>query len=305
VRDGGEAHWQVIDGDAREVLPSFPAESVSACVTSPPYFRCRDERVEGQVGREEHPDEYVDALVTVFDEVRRVLRPDGTLWLNLGDCFAQRRYELRDGSKVKPKDLIGLPWMVAFALRRAGWYLRSEVVWHKLDPVPEVVRDRPGRDHEQVFLLAVRARYAYDAEAVRVDLAKTTSGTWSERYAGAREGTGTFKRDYQRPSDGKRDLRTVWPLPTASFDGAHFATFPLSLADTCIRASVPAGGLVLDPFAGAGTVGLVALRHNRSFIGIEVNPANAVLARDRIRDDAPLLNPQAERDAYLPERGMR
>lgn len=288
------ASWQVLNGEAGEVLRGLPASSVDACVTSPPYFRARLTDVPGEIGREAHPEEYVDALVEVFKEVRRVLRPEGTVWLNLGDSFAKRTYTLRDGSKVKVKDLLGVPWMAATALRRAGWYLRTEAIWHKLDPLPEAVHDRPGRDHEQLFLLSQRASYFYDDEAVRVDLARASSGTWSERYAGAREGTGSFKREYDQPMDGKRALRTVWPMPTAAYEGAHFATFPLVLADTCIRASVPEGGVVLDPFSGAGTVGLVALRHGRSYVGIEISAEYAEMSRQRIRDDAPLLNPQRE-----------
>lgn len=440
--------WQIHTGDCRDVLQALPERSVQTVVTSPPYFGLRDYGHGDQIGLEPTPEEFVEAMVQVFRAVRRVLRDDGTVWLNLGDTyastskgsggtgasglmkdgraetgrasadtangratFAVRRFELGDG--LKTKDMIGIPWMVAFALRADGWYLRSEVIWHKPSPMPERVSDRPTRAHEHLFLLSKQARYYYDADAIRTPLAEGSAerieAGFRDRYAdGAVDGKG-----YRGPTGGKNGMavpavganrRTVWTVPPSPFGGAHFATFPYKLVEPCILAGAPekacaecgspwvaddgpraldesrpqarraialadehgltdahldairscgtgdtgrakatqtgtgrnepavqaladeakaalggyyrefllarptrgvdaptcscdAGtqpGVVLDPFAGAGTTGVVALRQGRSFVGVELNPEYVAIARERIVGDAPLFNTGTE-----------
>lgn len=316
---------RIITGDCAEVLKTIPSESVQTCVTSPPYFGLRDYGHEGQIGLEETPEAFVSRLVEVFREVRRVLRSDGTLWLNLGDSYAgswgaqgkqgssgqmatRRISEARQvaahpkrGSHagtirmegLKPKDLIGIPWMVAFALRADGWFLRSDIIWAKPNPMPESISDRPTKAHEYVFLLAKSARYLYDAAAIAepaASVAPSGSG-FAGRQGGARGlpmSGGKGSEVPWQPSE-TRNRRTVWTIPTRPFRGAHFATFPVDLVEPCILAGSRQGDLVLDPFAGAGTTGLVANRLGRAFIGIEIREEYAEMARERIRSDAPLL----------------
>ena len=482
--------WRIDVGDCRELLAGMDEGSVQTCVTSPPYFGLRDYGVEGQLGLEATPDEFVEAMVAVFREVRRVLRDDGTVWLNLGDSFfsttaTQGRNEGKSAGSIqgrpqvtqmgsstyrrsavglKPKDLIGIPWAVAQALRApdyhgrigaerdrvwlaatldaegsicgfthkraddgttrtgvhvtitntneallgeadriwpasrvehenhgeghygyrpswrwvahgaedkallmrelfpyliakraqarlawaffemskdakrlartaeaqeikdrrawivgalsrlnrgedvdvpswvgvppsvetTGWYLRSDIIWHKPNPMPESVTDRPTRAHEFLFLLSKSPRYFYDADAIREDGAgRLDLGRMKQPDARLGEGGGWAKDGTLRDEAG-RNKRDVWTVATQPFSGAHFAAFPPKLIEPCILAGAPEGGVVLDPFAGAGTTGLVALRHNRSFVGCELNPEYAELARDRIRDDAPLLNTPSE-----------
>lgn len=305
------ATWRIDVGDCRELLAGMDEGSVQTCVTSPPYFGLRDYGVEGQLGLEATPDEFVEAMVEVFREVRRVLRDDGTLWLNLGDSYSGgansgttngppvriKNLPIKRGEGIKPKDLIGIPWMVAFALRADGWYLRSDIVWHKPNPMPESVTDRPTKAHEYLFLLSKQARYFYDHEAIREDDSGRPSGNGFVREHRLTylddDGTARGNTDQWEPGCG-RNKRDVWSVTSQPFSGAHFATFPPKLIEPCILAGAPEGGVVLDPFAGAGTTGLVALRHNRSFVGCELNPEYAELARDRIRDDAPLLNTPSE-----------
>lgn len=333
------ASWEVLVGDCRDVLRGMPAGSVQTCVTSPPYFGLRDYGHDGQIGLEPSPDEFVAALVEVFREVRRVLRDDGTVWLNLGDSYysptaTQGRNESRSpttsahhgGSAIeaassksftrridglKPKDLLGIPWMVAFALRADGWYLRSEIIWAKPNPMPESVTDRPTKAHEQIFLLAKQPRYYYDADAIRephVDRNESRLAALQRHGAGAKgqpapgatlpvspyahqevhrglPGVGTTRGAF---NESGRNKRTVWTVPSQPFAGAHFATFPPRLIEPCVLAGAPEGGLVLDPFNGAGTTGLVAVRNGRRYIGIELNPEYAELARDRIATDVRL-----------------
>ena len=320
--------WRILEGDALERLRELPDESVQTCITSPPYWGLRDYGVEGQLGLEPTPEEYVANLVAVFREVRRVLRDDGTLWLNLGDSYAQggsggasakstlkndgrpvygaRRYEQelnkqsfsrRAPAGYKPKDLVGIPWLVAFALRADGWYLRSDIVWAKVNPMPESVTDRPTRAHEYIFLFSKSPRYFYDADAIREPDGGKPSGNGFVRdyrltYQNA-DGTGRG-RDEQWEPGGGRNKRSVWTVATQPFPAAHFATFPPALIEPCVLAGSAEGDTVLDPFAGSGTTGVVALRHNRDFVGIEINPEYAEMARERIRNDAPLLNIGAE-----------
>ena len=311
----------ILLGSCLTLLPTLPAGSINSCVTSPPYWSLRDYGTAGQLGLEATPEEYVANLVSVFREVRRVLRDDGTLWLNLGDSYAgswgnqgrrpsrgtqrkvhgpmMQRFEgyggldarRRTGSWVnehphlKPKDLVGIPWAVAFALREDGWFLRSDVVWSKPNPMPESVRDRPTKSHEYVFLLSKRERYYYD-HAAASEPAVSTHGSGNGYRRAARlsysDGSGARGSDTPwQPSD-RRNRRTVWTVPTRPFRGAHFATFPEALVEPCVLAGCPAGGTVLDPFFGAGTTGVVSARHGRRCLGIELNPAYTAIARERL-----------------------
>jgi DNA modification methylase len=325
------ASWRIIEGDCRDTLASLDAGSVQTCVTSPPYFGLRDYGHEGQIGLEPTPDEFVAALVGVFREVRRVLADDGTVWLNLGDSYAQldgqgnldeprepgwngafrvspnlstvaenrgpRRRSLPLG--CKRKDLIGIPWMVAFALRADGWYLRSDIIWAKPNPMPESVTDRPTKAHEYLFLLSKRERYFYDADAIAEEAihGERFHGGYADPKGSIVNAERITARNGRSDSDNVttlRNKRSVWTVSTQPYPGAHFATFPPKLIEPCILAGCPEGGTVLDPFAGAMTTGIVALRHNRSFIGCELNPEYVHLGRDRIIADSPLLNTHAE-----------
>ena len=305
---------QLIHGDCLEVMRGMRTGSVNCCVTSPPYFGLRDYGVDGQIGLEPTPDEFVAALVEVFREVRRVLRDDGTLWLNLGDSYASnpasggskssglnakrdadgglaadnKSQGITPASKyrrppgLKPKDLIGIPWRVAFALQADGWYLRQDIIWHKPNPMPESVRDRCTKAHEYIFLLSKSVRYYYDADAVK------EPSVDPDRVRGDAIGH-TQRKLADRPVDRKadqcftRNRRSVWTVTTKPFKGAHFATFPPKLIEPCILAGCPVGGVVLDPFSGAGTSGLVALQHGREYIGIELNEEYLKMSEARIK----------------------
>ncbi len=335
---------RILIGDCRERLRELPDASVNCCVTSPPYFGLRDYGCEGQMGLEPTPDEFVAGMVEVFREVRRVLRDDGTLWLNIGDSFAgswgsqghretpakPSRSSIANHPKgasytgtirqdgLKPKDLIGIPWMLAFALRADGWFLRSDIVWAKPNGMPESVQDRPTRSHEMVFLLSKSPRYYYDAERLRTPAAPSSetrlaqdvdAQTGSDRGNGGAKTNGPMKavrrsdkqRGHTRRHDGFNDrwdamersdqcagganLKSVWWLAPAQFRDSHFATMPESLAEICVLGGCPTGGTVLDPFGGAGTTGLVADRLQRNAILIELNPEYAGIAQRRLDQD--------------------
>jgi len=315
---------KILQGDAREVLATIPEGSVHCCVTSPPYWGLRDYGTPGQIGLEATPEAYVANMVEVFREVRRVLRDDGTLWLNLGDSYAGHNVgQWRDGNEVKngvasnkngvgyvdglkPKDLVGIPWRVAFALQADGWYLRSDIIWSKPNPMPESVTDRCTKAHEYVFLLTKSARYYYDGDAIAEPCAGRNhhdltgqgyhapgqsphngnrSGNKARKYGadrGAPAGEHLGGSIPWEDRTGRRNRRTVWTITIKPFPGAHFATFPPKLIEPMILAGSPRGGTVLDPFTGAGTTGLVALEHGRHFLGIELNPDYIRLAQDRI-----------------------
>jgi DNA modification methylase len=256
----------VLTGDCRRVLQELPDNSMQACITSPPYWSLRDYGIEGQVGLEDSVYQYIASLVEIFDEVRRVLRPDGALWLNIGDSYTSgnrgwrapdkknqaRAMEVRPPTPegLKPKDLIGVPWRLALELQAAGWYLRTEVIWNKPNCQPESVKDRPTRSHEYVFLLTKSERYQYDADTLR--------------------------------GPNGRNLRTVWDLNTEAYPEAHFAMFPESLVEPCIGLTTRPGDPILDPFFGSGTTGLVAARMGRKFLGIELNPEYVDIAKRRL-----------------------
>ena len=314
--------WNIHIGDSREILRTMPDESVNCCVTSPPYFGLRDYGHEGQMGLEETPDQYVASMVELFREVRRVLRDDGTLWLNLGDSYAGGGYsnhdingvkwkEAMNGDKrkdrqqslkksmlecgIKPKDLIGIPWRVAFALQADGWYLRQDIIWHKPNPMPESVKDRCTKAHEYIFLMSKSQKYYFDSEAMREPAVygeqhakKATSwGTNRKHPNKANVAEYAFKGDnstcYKDESGAyMKNKRSVWTVTTKPFKGAHFATYPPDLIEPCILAGCPQGGTVLDPFTGSGTTGMVAIRNGRRFTGIELNPEYAAMADERI-----------------------
>lgn len=294
-------------GDAREVLRALPAGLARCCVTSPPYFGLRDYGHPDQIGVESDPEAYVTALVAVFREVWRVLADDGTLWLTLGDSYSSggrttRGFDpklparsmagrAKDAAGIKPKDLLGIPWMVAFALRADGWYLRQDIVWHKPNPMPESVRDRCTRAHETVFMLSKSAKYYYDAASIREpavsgDVKKFTDARPDKQRGHRRRHAGFNGRYAERLArDGipsTRNRRSVWTIATRPFLSAHFATFPVDLPMLCIRAGSAPGDTILDPFCGAGTTGVAALAEGRRFIGVDINADYIALARPRL-----------------------
>lgn len=290
---------RILIGDCREVLRTLPDESVHCVVTSPPYFGLRDYGMDGQLGQEPTPAEFVAVMVEVFREVRRVLRADGTLWLNLGDTFA------------KDKNLIGVPWRVAFALQADGWCLRQDIIWAKPNPMPESVTDRCTKAHEYLFMLTKSERYHYDAEAIAEPAIYVgVTGQDANGFKNPKRFDGKIAASAKQDGHGRRhagfnnrwdeaaergeckttrNKRSVWEVATAPFSEAHFATFPPALIEPCIKAGCPVGGTVMDPFGGAGTTGLVADRLQRSAILIELNPEYAAMAERRIRGDAPLF----------------
>jgi DNA modification methylase len=292
-----DEHLSIYQGDWVEVLRTLPDESVHCVVTSPPYWGLRDYGTPGQLGLEPTPDAYVAAMVAGFREVRRVLRQDGTCWVNLGDSYGggasggsvfdngrtdgrpsyegdKPRGRRQTQSGLKPKDLVGIPWRVAFALQADGWYLRSDIIWSKPNPMPESVTDRPTKAHEYVFLLTKNARYFYDAEAVREPAEYGRQEGRSAWVSGGENGDGHRSggngASVRNPESG-RNLRSVWQIATEPYPGAHFATFPQKLVEPCIKAGAPLDGVVLDPFAGSGTTGLVANRLGRRAILIDLS----------------------------------
>jgi DNA modification methylase len=293
---------QILTGDCRAILPVLEAESVQCCVTSPPYWGLRDYGVEGAIGLESTPQEYIAHMVEVFREVWRVLRDDGTLWLNMGDTYAANRshqvidnkhiYVGNNGSMsvppgLKPKDLCMMPARLAMALQADGWYLRSDIIWHKPNPMPESVTDRPTKSHEYIFLLAKQDRYFYDANAIREAPSESLLERWkgepkrkNPSPQGLNVGSVNGESCMGINSNG-RNKRTVWTIATQPYTEAHFATFPEEIPKLCILAGSRLGDTVLDPFAGSGTVGQVALELGRKAVLIELNPAYIELARQR------------------------
>lgn len=259
-------HSLILVGDSRRVLARFPEGSFQTCVTSPPYWSLRNYHIEGQIGLEMSLTDYLSNLIEVFGQVYRTLRDDGTLWLNIGDAYTSggRTWRATDKKNparavstrpptpegLKPKDLIGIPWRLAFALQEAGWYLRSDIIWYKPNCQPESVKDRPTRSHEHLFLFTKDERYHYDYEAVR--------------------------------GPNNRNLRDVWEINTQAYKEAHFATFPPALVEPCLAIGSQEGDLVLDPFVGSGTTGVVALKMGRRFVGIELNPEYVGIAKRRL-----------------------
>ena len=311
---------QIQFGDCRTIMDQWIAEGVKVqtCVTSPPYFGLRDYGHDGQIGLEQTVDDYVAAIVGVFKRVNDLLLDDGTLWLNLGDSYARqggrestqgRHWDGREADPgamhstrhasdigLKPKDLIGIPWRVAFALQADGWYLRQDIIWHKPNPMPESVIDRCTKAHEYIFLLSKSQRYYFDADAIKEPSAyfgkDTRSGMGNIRYEGKRtEGDAAANGQQSFVTINEtRNKRSVWTVTTKPFKGAHFATFPPDLIEPCVKAGCPEGGTVLDPFGGSGTTGMVAQRHRRKFVLCELNPEYARMAEDRIYAERDLLS---------------
>lgn len=272
---------KVYQGSCLDILPTLEESSIHTCVTSPPYFGLRDYGMADQVGQEDSPQAYITKMVEVFEQVRRVLRDDGTCWVNLGDSFAayrsgdvpppslggkDERKRIESGvaksrmassfvgSSIKHKDLIGIPWRFAFAMQDAGWYLRQDIIWAKPNGMPESIKDRCTRAHEYIFMFTKKPQYYYDYEAILED---------------ALEG-------------GKKNKRTVWTVNPSSYGAAHFATYPPDLILPCIQAGCPEGGWVLDPFLGSGTTALAAAISGRSCVGVELNPRYVDIARERL-----------------------
>ena len=333
---------RIICGDNCEVMRTMPSESIDCCVTSPPYWGLRDYGHEGQIGLEFTPEEYVARMVEVFREVRRVLRDDGTCWVNLGDSYYAGGWECRrvnavgngsmppesrksgiaskiDGLKVK--DLVGIPWRVAFALQADGWYLRQDIIWHKPNPMPESVRDRCTKAHEYVFLLSKSERYYYDQEALKEPVAEDTDARYERgrsnghKYADGGPGNQTIAKgfDHMKKSGDKnkrwganettirtdgsgvvetqrgipwegsvRNKRSVWTITTKPYSGAHFAVMPAELVKPCIMAGCREGGVVLDPFSGSGTTAMVARDLSCRYVGIELNPEYVEISLKRL-----------------------
>lgn len=334
---------RILQCDVRAGLATLPDNSVDCIVTSPPYWGLRDYGYEGQIGMEPTLGEHIAVLVGIFEECRRVLKPEGTFWLNYGDCYASspngrnaaeivgddrifrdKPFSTVQGS-LKPKDLCMMSNRLAIALQDAGWWVRSEIVWHKPNPMPESIKDRPAGAHEKIWLLTKSQRYLYDADAVRVPAKESSLARWSQdidaqsgsdRANGGKKTNGRMKavggakkadkqRGHGRRHDGFNDrwdrmsreeqranganLKNVWTIATKPFSEAHFATFPPAIAETCIKAGCPVGGIVLDPFGGAGTTGLVADALERDALLIEMSPEYCAIAEKRIRDASPLF----------------
>lgn len=304
---------RILCGDALEMLRTLPDNSVHCCVTSPPYYALRDYGVDGQIGREDTPAQYVARLTDVFSEVRRVLRPSGTLWLNIADTYAGKgnqgdsvdpKYPNgRTGQTVainrrvegcKAKDMIGIPWMLAFALRDSGWYLRSDIIWMKANPMPESCKDRPSRCYEHVFLLTKSRSYYYDAAAIAEPVAESTPMRMRRKFGKNKYSAGIPGQAHQHLNDYRpngyaeedipllRNKRDVWQINSVPYKGAHFAAYPPKLVETCLLAGCPQDGIVLDPFLSSGTTAAVAKQMGRHYIGIELNPDYCELAKQRI-----------------------
>lgn len=316
--------YEILPCDCRDAMAILiEPESVDCVVTSPPYFGLRDYGVDGQIGLEPTPEDFVEAMVEVFRGVRRVLKDDGTVWLNLGDSYSRAaakggsgpngKHECipsygdarkimaanakegssdgavgptdRPGSRTKvaglaDKQLLGIPWRVAFALQADGWYLRQDIIWHKPNPMPESVKDRCTKAHEYIFLLSKGPRYYFDAEAIREpEVCGRVRGPALHPDTKSTNGNGGLS---SRVSDGKRNRRDVWTVPSRPFKGAHFATFPPDLIEPCVLAGCRPGGTVFDPFGGAGTTALVANRHGRNAVLCELNPEYVKMAHLRL-----------------------
>lgn len=316
---------QIFCGDALNILKTMDACSVQCCITSPPFWGLRDYGNDGQIGLEETPEEYVAKIVEVFREVKRVLKDDGTVFLNLGDSYCgkgqrggqawstnhtnrdtlNKPYHHISGMKetrpqdgkhgiLKPKDLVGIPWRVAFALQADGWWLRSDIIWHKPNPMPESVTDRPTKAHEYIFLLTKSQKYYYDADAIKE---KGAMNKWG-KYTNPKYGNGSSgkmqsvkeltKEEYLNKYQ-KRNKRSVWTVATKPHKAAHFAIYPEKLIEPCALAGTKKGDTILDPFFGAGTTGMVAYKYDRKFIGIELTPEYVELSGERIESEASQL----------------
>lgn len=290
----------ILNGDAVKVLTEIPPDVIDCCVTSPPYFNLRDYGTEGQIGLEDTPDEYVENLVRVFSEVKRVLKDSGSLWLNVGDSYSTKKYH-----GCKPKDMIGIPWMLAFALRESGWYIRNDIIWNKPNSMPQPVKDRFVSSYEHVFLMTKSKHYYFDTNAVREKSMAATPERRSSGFVRARKLGYNTKRsnnpkafridrkgnslitetdcEYSGGSE-MRNRRDVWAINTKPSAEKHVAQFPQDLVRLCLLAGCPENGIVLDPFIGSGTTGLTAVELNRNYVGIDINAEYVDIAKRRIRE---------------------
>jgi DNA modification methylase len=310
---------KIYNEDCRETLKRMPQQFIQCCVTSPPYYGLRDYGHDGQIGLEETPEQYVEKLVEVFRLVRDKMKDDGTLWLNLGDSYSSHKdcksvgqtlaagtsrenahvmelgkSRVRDSKMLKSqglknKDLIGIPWMVAFALRADGWYLRQDIIWHKPNPMPESVTDRCTKSHEYIFLLSKSQRYYYNHEAIKEPLAENSDVEYRQKLREGKKYDSKTPYENNFPStfdlDG-RNKRSVWTVTTKPFRDAHFATFPIRLITPCILAGSPEDGIIYDPFMGAATTAIASIQNNRRYIGSELNPDYIRISERRIRNEA-------------------
>lgn len=308
---------EIINSDVIDALKDLPDNSVDCCVTSPPYFGLRDYGVEGQIGLEKTPEEYIAKLTEVFRHVRRVLKPEGTLWLNIGDSYAgsgkgaanypENASKYKQGTNrgsvgfakiagntdipgYKPKDLIGIPWLLAFALRAEGWYLRQDIIWNKPSVMPESVKDRCTKSHEYIFLLSKSKRYYFDSRSI-AEPVSTFDNIVRERKTSKLNNTPgrTPMKGLVRNNYTTKNKRSVWTVSTKPSKGAHFAVFPEQLVEPCIKAGCPEDGIVLDPFMGSGTTAVVARKLGRNFIGTELNPRFVELAKERLKQELGLF----------------
>ena len=299
----------ILHGCCIEILKTLKEKSIHSCVTSPPYFGLRDYGTQGQIGLETTPEEYISKILEVFSQVKRVLRDDGTLWLNLGDSYwnnfgggsstmttgnsqavkTRGRSNKPKHSYLKIKDLIGIPWLVALALQKDGWYLRQDIIWHKPNSLPESVTDRCSKSHEYIFLLSKSPKYYFDNKSIKVPMSANSTPSKSVRGKnpssnaplGQPNQLGSGSRGCD---DGLVNKRSVWTVTTKPFKEAHFATFPIDLIEPCIIAGCPENGTVLDPFFGAGTTGIVCIKNKRNYLGIELNQDYIDIAKKRISD---------------------
>ena len=302
-------------GDCRETMRKWAKQGIKAqtCVTSPPYFGLRDYGHEGQIGHEETPEEFIKQLVEVFRCVWDVLEDDGTLWVNMGDSYCNtngfaraspeyqregrnnmpandRKLDKLHATGLKTKDLIGIPWMLAFALRADGWFLRQDIIWHKPNPMPESVQDRCTKAHEYIFLLSKSHKYHFDHEAIKEE-GVIPAGTLAAKGSAERQnqkGVNARPPEYKE-YDGQRNKRSVWTVNTKPYSGAHFAVFPTELIEPCILAGAPLGGIVLDPFMGSGTTAQVAQDLGRQYLGCELNPKYCELQNKRTAQQSLIL----------------
>jgi DNA modification methylase len=308
---------KIYNGNSVDILKTIEDNSIDCCITSPPYWGLRDYSCEGQIGLESNPNEYIQNLIEVFTEVKRVLKPEGTLWLNIGDTYyphgGSRGNKSESGDTlrgrentfqpapkfakcegIKGKDLVGIPWMLAFALREQGWYLRQDIIWAKGcsgnykggSAMPESVSDRCTKSHEYLFLLAKSEKYYYDNEAVKEEASGLDGGACFGKISKEKDAkqAGQDVKRYDRPKYEKRNRRSVWVVSTKPFKQAHFATFPIELITPCVLAGCPENGIIIDPFFGAGTTGLVCLQNKRNYIGIELNTDFIKIAENRLED---------------------
>jgi len=297
---------KILQGDCREKLKEIPDGTVQCCVTSPPYWNLRDYGVPGQIGMENTPEEYLNTIVGVFREIKRILKPKGTLWLNLGDTYnsptpggrdrqrwpkqsrANHQTEKKRVINLKPKDLVGIPWRVAFALQEDGWWLRQDIIWSKPNPMPESVKDRCTKAHEYLFLLSKSQNYFFDAEATKEpvvygDHPRNPNPGPAKKRPGQHNGFSKMRKMGKRLENslGTRNKRSVWTISTAPFPDAHFATYPTELVKPCILAGSAPGDTVIDPFHGSGTTGQVAIGLGRGYVGVELNPEYIEISKKR------------------------